>query len=440
MAKMTNGTDHEGESLANETASPRRDFLKLLLAGVGSEALMESSLEAQVGSTPFVVPSPSTMPKITTNSDVGTLWPSVEKLATKAYSPLAYTQANFTGLDYWKRIARAKLLDLLHYSPPKWPTKGSTLERVDKGDYVLEKVQFNTSPHFRVPAWVLVPKDAPRRETPAIIALHDHSGFYLWGKEKLVEDDNENSVLREFKDRYYSGRSIASDLARQGYLVVVIDLLYWGERRMILDDDPDDWRKRENDLAVNRVSAFNVRSSQYEPLVSRTLMSAGVTWPGMIFWDDIRTVDYLLTRPEVDRHRIGAIGFSLGGIRANYLGALDDRVKASVVAGWMTSVPYQLQSDIKYSIGSTMLIPGLHRYLDYPDIAALNAPKPLLVMTGKEDGLFASKGVIEGYQQLKRCYEKAGYSDRLVMREFQAGHVFSAEMQTAAIRFLKDVI
>lgn len=433
-------TSNGNHELTEALDPPRRDFLKALLvgagAGAGMGALGGNELSAQTGTAPFVVPPSIPTTAVKTESDIGTLWPFVEKLATRAFFPLAYTQPGFRSLDHWRTVARSKVADLLHYAPPKWPAQGRTLERIDKGDYILEKVQFNTSPHFRVPAYVLVPKDAPKRETPAVIALHDHSGFYLWGKEKLVENDDENPVLREFKQRYYSGRSLATDLVRQGYLVVVIDLMYWGERRMILDDDPADWRERSNDLPVARVSAFNVRSSQHEPLVSRTLLSAGMTWPGLIFWDDIRTVDYLLTRPEVDRNRIGAIGFSLGGIRACYLGALDKRVKTSVVAGWMTSIPYQLKSDVKFSIGSTMLIPGLHRFLDYPDIAAMNAPKPLLVMSGKQDGLFDAEGVADAYQRLKKSYEKAGHSDKLVMREFDAGHVMSESMQEVGRQFL----
>ncbi len=417
---------------------PRRDFLKSLVGLTGLGAMSAESLMAQTASTPFVVPSTTTTTKIQTNSDVGTLWPFLEKLATRAYFPLAFTQPNFRTLNHWKGVARSKLLDLLQYNPPKWPVQGQTLETQDKGDYILEKVQFNTSPHFRVPAYVLVPKDAAHRQTPAVIALHDHSGFYLWGKEKLVEADEENPVLREFKQRYYEGRNVATDLVREGFLVVVIDLMYWGERRMILDDDPDDWRTRATDLNVDRVSAFNVRSNQMEPLVSRTLLAAGLTWPGLIFWDDIRTVDYLLTRPEVDRNRIGAIGFSLGGIRAGYLGALDSRVKATVVAGWMTSMPHQLKQDVKFSIGYSMLIPGLHRYLDYPDVLSMNAPDPLLVMTGKDDGLFSVTGVTDSYQQLKKAYDKAGYSDRLIMREFEAGHVFTEAMQISARNFLRD--
>lgn len=423
--------------LKDESADlPRRDFLQILLAGTGI-GMFEASLNSQVP-TPFVAQN-ATSPRLETGSDLGTLWNFVEKLVPRS-SAFSYTHSRFRSLEHWKKMARRKVFELLHYAPPKWKTSGQTLEKIDRGDYILEKVRFNTSPYFRVPAFVLVPKDAPRKETPALIVLHDHSGFYLWGKEKLVEDEKENPTLREFKVHYYEGRSLASDLARKGYLVLVIDLMFWGERRMILDDDPDDWRKRAADLSATRVSAFNLRSSQYEGLVNRSLLSTGLTWPGLIFWDDIRSVDYLLSRSEVDRNRIGAIGFSLGGIRANYLSALDARIKTAVVAGWMTSIPFQLKSDVKYSIGATMLIPGLHRYLDYPDISAMNAPKPLLVMSGKKDGLFDSQGVFEAYQKLRRCYEKAGVSDRLVLREFDAGHIFSDEMQRTAVAFLKKML
>lgn len=90
-----------------------------------------------------------------------------------------------------------------------------------------------------MPAFVLVPKHG-RKPAPAIVALHDHGGFYVWGREKIVETADEHPVLTEFKRQYYGGRSIATELVRQGYIVVVIDMFYWGDRRMLLDDDPAD--------------------------------------------------------------------------------------------------------------------------------------------------------------------------------------------------------
>ena len=109
---------------------------------------------------------------------------------------------------------------------------------------MCEQVLFNTAPDVRVPAYVLVPKKADK-PPPAAVALHDHGVFYLWGKEKLVETD-EHPVLTAFKNRYYAGTSTATALVKQGYVVAVIDMFYRGERRMLLDGDPDDWRKRHS--------------------------------------------------------------------------------------------------------------------------------------------------------------------------------------------------
>src|SRR5207249_8457186 len=169
----------------------------------------------------------------------------------------------------------------------------------------------------------------------------------------------------DFKKNYYGGKSIASELARQGYVVVVIDMFYWGERRMLLDDDPADWRERPRSITAERIAEFNRRASQSEQLVGRTIYSAGFTWSGVIFWDDIRTVDYLLTRPEVDPRRIGCVGLSVGGLRACHLAALDERIRAAVVVGWMASFPAQLQRHVKNTIGHTKVVPGLYRHLDY---------------------------------------------------------------------------
>ena len=221
--------------------------------------------------------------------------------------------------------------------PPSVLTVASTSAR---------RVWFNTTPDIRVPAFVLVPKHA-RKPAPALVALHDHGGFYLWGKEKIVEMPEEHPVVTEFKRNYYGGRSIANELVRQGYIVVIIDMFYWGERRMILNDDPDDWRTRPSSITRERIQAFNSRAGQNEQLVGRTIYSAGFTWPGVMFWDDIRTVDYLLTRPDVDKQRIGCVGLSVGGLRSCHLAALDDRIKGAVVVGWMASFPWQLKKHIR---------------------------------------------------------------------------------------------
>ena len=179
---------------------------------------------------------------------------------------------------------------------------------------------------------------------PAVVLLHDHGGFYMWGKEKLVPLDDEHPALTKFRETAYGGVGIAPELARQGYVVIVIDMFYWGERRMLLDDDAADWRTRPRTMTPERISEFNRRSGENEQLVARTIYAAGFTWSGVMFWDDIRTVDYLVTRPEVDKNRIACVGLSVGAIRSAHLAALDDRIKAAVVVCWMTSFPTQLQN------------------------------------------------------------------------------------------------
>jgi hypothetical protein len=143
------------------------------------------------------------------------------------------------------------------------------------------------------------------------------------------------SFLRnEFRDATTWKRRARGKLKE---LLHVIDTFHWGERRMLLDGDPADWRERPATIQPARVAEFNRRAGESEPLVARTIYAAGFTWSGVMFTDDVRTVDYLATRPEVDPDRIGCVGLSVGGLRSCHLAALDHRIKAAVVVGWMAS-------------------------------------------------------------------------------------------------------
>jgi dienelactone hydrolase len=230
------------------------------------------------------------------------------------------------------------------------------------------------------------------------------------------------------------------ELVRQGYVVAVIDMFYWGERRMLLDGDAADWRERPPTLTPERIAAFNARASQSEQLVGRTIYAAGFTWPGVIFWDDIRTVDYIQSRPDVDPKRIGCVGLSVGGLRSCHLAALDDRIRAAVVVGWMASFPRQLKNHIHHTIGHTKLVPGLYRDLDYPDVASLAMPTPLLVINGSKDGLFDLDGVRESFSKLQACYAKAGVADHCRTRLYDGPHEFNEAMQAEAWAWLKKWI
>ena len=205
----------------------------------------------------------------------------------------------------------------------------------------------------------------------------------------------------------------------------------------MMDGDSDAWWNRSADLAPEQVNAFNVRASNHEHLLDRTLLASGTTWAGIAAWDDIRTVDYLWSRDEVDRNRIGCVGFSTGGMRALMLAALDERVKATVNACWMTSMLHQLQNDIKYSIGYSVLVPGMTRYMDLPDLAALAMPGAMMIMGGGKDHFFNAEGPKLAYEEVKEAFTKGECDDRLYIQQYDSGHVFSKDMQKAAWDFLK---
>jgi dienelactone hydrolase len=415
----------------------RREFLQRLSVAAGCSAgVSPTGFVPMVAAATTATRSAAPVQDVIPQSDVGSLLPFIQSQAMSGEFPLSFLQKNFRDVTAWREQARTRLLDLLHYSPPPCEPKPEVVEKVDAGDYVREKVYFNTTPDLRVPAFVLVPKGV-KFSAPAVVVLHDHGGFYFWGKEKSVEVEGEHPVLTQFKKRYYAGRSIASSLARQGYVTIVIDMFYWGERRMLLADDPADWRERPANITADRIAAFNQRASQSEPLVGRTIYTAGFTWSGVMFWDDIRTVDYLVSRPEVDKTRIGCVGLSVGGLRSCHLAALDDRVKAAVVVGWMASFPRQLKAKIRNTIGFTKLVPGLYRYLDYPDVASLALPRSLLVINGSQDALFDLDGVRHCFDKLRACYQKAGIPERFRGSLYDTPHEFNAEMQAEAWEWLK---
>jgi len=361
-------------------------------------------------------------------SALGNLYPFVKRQQEKMRQSLAFLHRQPKDLEAWKAEARTKVFELMSYQPEATNPRPQILERVDRGDYVRERLKFWTTPDVEVPCYFLIPKRA-KFPVPAVVALHDHGGFYYWGKEKLVETDNEHPMLAAYRKEYYDGLSFPASLAQRGYAVIVIDMFYHGERRLILDEDlergTNDRSKPETEETIRTI---NHRAGGSEEIVFRNILHSGFTWGGVLAWDDIRTVDYLQTRPEVDANRIACAGLSVGGWRTVFLAGLDPRIKAACVVGWMTSFRYLIPHYEVHTVPSGM-VPGLLEYIDYPDVASLTMPSALLVVHGQQDSLFPPDGVKAAVDNLRRCYQAIGKPERFETLFFNGPHKFPLQAQ-----------
>lgn len=409
----------------------RREFMKQSTAGAVVTAAASGAAEA--------APGAMDLPKMqgSPNPDLGSHWPLFEKLSAKCNASMSFLEDRFTDPAEWAEEARATLLADFHYKPEPCDPNPEVVETVDRGAFIRERVVINTTPDIRIPVYVLIPKDAPK-PAPGIVCLHDHGGFYFWGKEKVVSVEPENPELTVFKETYYSGRSIADELASRGFVVIVSDMLHWGERAMYLEDDPERIKNRTLDVTQEDVNAFNARSWAHEELMSRTALTCGATWSGINVWDDQRVADYLLSRPEVDPERVGCCGLSLGSVRTIFLGAIHPRVRASVAVCWMAEYQPMARNHVRNGIGFTKLVPGLYNDLDWPDVGGLHVPGHLMTINGLQDQLYPLDAARAATAKLERVFEKAGVPQNYTAVYFDGPHEFNATMQDRAFVWLAE--
>jgi dienelactone hydrolase len=367
------------------------------------------------------------------HADLGTLYPDLERLAGNAPFPLSFLGDRFRDHATFRAEARAKVLDILQYRPAAVEPRAQVVESVDAGDHIREKIVFSTGPHFRVPAYVLLPKDRSG-PGPAIVDLHSHGGMFLFGKEKVIDFGRNHPAMTPYHEANYDGRPTATALVRRGYVVITIDALYFGERRMLLDADlAKGWDRTR--YTLDDVRALNMQCRAKEGTLAKSMVFAGATWPGVVAWDDMRTVDYLVTRPEVDPRRIGCLGISMGGYRSMYLTALDDRIQAGCVAGFMSTIRPMLRAHVD-THSWVHFLPELHRHLDWPDLVSMAAPRALMVLQCSQDRLFPAAGMRESVDKIAAAYRKANCADKFAGRFHDVPHKFTRAMQDEAFAWL----
>jgi hypothetical protein len=256
-----------------------------------------------------------------------------------------------------RRQIRATLIQLLGDLPPRPPVHQTRiLSREDQGSHWLEKFSFDNVAGAQVTGWCFLPKTAAAdHKAPAILYCHWHGGDYDTGKDEM---------------RQANATPVAAgpELAQHGYVVLGIDAYGFGERNGQGPDGP-----------ASRDSAGEMSAAKFHFWMGRSL------W-GMMVRDDQIALDYLCSRAEVDASRIGVTGISMGSTRAWWLMALDDRPRAAVCVACMTRYEELIRQGGLHEHGIYYFVPGLLKHFDTEAVIACAAPRPMLFMTGDQDG------------------------------------------------------
>ena len=373
-------------------------------------------------------------------SDVGNYYGFLKDYSSSRKPELSYFSKQW-DIEQWKKIAREKVLELLNYFPEDAPFDAKTLKTYSVDGIKYEEIEFNTAKYVRIKGTVLLP-DKGEKPYPAVIALHDHSGNYFYGKEKIVKQQNESGFLADFKLSSYEDRSWANELAKRGYAVMCIDGFYFGSRRLDLNEVSDEMLERFGaefegiEYGTDEyIQKFNKFCQEYEQLLVKHIFISGTTWPGILFHDDRKCIDYLYSRDDIDKDRIGCCGLSLGGFRSVHLAALDDRIKCSVAACWMSTYSSLLHSHLRNHT-YMIYVPGITNFMDLPDIVSLTAPNPLFIQQCSKDRLFPLDGMEQACMNIQKVYTHMEQPEKYKYQFYDNGHEFNLQMQEDAFSWL----
>ena len=330
-----------------------------------------------------------------------------------------YTDASFKFFDFqppktqteWlkrqKDIRKTawKLFGKLPAIPEKLSVE--TVSKEQKTGYTLEKFRFFNGVDNVITGYLMVP-DGATKNMPAVLYHHYHGGDYKQGKEEL------------FKKNYVNETGPGEGLIKEGYIVMAIDAYGFGERQGKGPNGEKETGKDE-ELTWQKNNLWK----------GRCLF-------GMMVRDDKMALNYLLSRPEVDKKRIATMGLSLGCLRSFWLAALDERIKVTIAVSCLVRNQELFKNKRLNGHGIYYYIPDLLNHFDNESIMACIAPRPLLTLSGAKDGISPLAGIEYINEALDKVYKVMGSSEKLktiVYPDF--GHEFNPTMWSEALGYLR---
>lgn len=342
----------------------------------------------------------------------------LDRMQQELTYPLAWGNSDIRQFDLWRSAARSKLRKemLMPPEPAKAYDMKVVAEEKRKG-YKARKIAFNLDAYSRVEAYELVPDG--KGPFPAVLLLHDHGGHFSIGKEKMIRPFGvADSVMQdadEWCERCYGKQYVGDYLASKGYVVLSVDAPFWGDRG-VKGGTTWDWYK----------------------YIAGNFMMMGRNLSSWMNFDDVYSADFFATLPEVDASRLGCMGFSMGAYRAWMLSALTDKVKYGVAICWMHTTEYQINREYGLTRHEEWanLIPGMRRYMDYPHIASIACPKPMLFINGSKDKLFPPVSVNKAFGEMHAVWDSQQAGDRLETELWDMPHYCGPEVQQRILKFI----
>jgi dienelactone hydrolase len=325
-------------------------------------------------------------------------------------APYRFCAKTLAAAENWQQQTRTALAQTIGFQAlPEVPLAPETLEIVDKGDYLREKILLRTSPYSVMPVYLLIPKHA-RKPVPVVLAFHGH-GYGVKDLVGLWEDGEE----RNTPEGYHQDFAVV--LCQKGFAVAAPEISCFGERQ-------------------TDFSYLNTAMGQEVPSTcAHTAMLAfhlGGSVAGLRVLDGKRLVDYLATRDDVDVSHLGAMGISGGGMHTFFSTCLDERVKACVVSGYYCVFR---ESILAMHHCPCNFVPGLHQFGEIYDLVGLIAPRPLLIEAGNYDPIFPFKAVKKTVVKTQPVYDVFGAPDHLETDYFEGRHRISGKR---AYDFLRE--
>ncbi|MCE5252057.1 dienelactone hydrolase family protein [bacterium] len=266
-------------------------------------------------------------------------------------------------------------------------------EKTEK--YILEKLVLDLNGIEPVPAYFVRPLDA-RGRTPVILYNHAHFGEYDMGKNEFV--------LGRFE---MQKPPYAEELTRRGYSALCIDAWAFGERRGRTESE----------------------------IFKQMLWTGQVMW-GMMVYDNIRALDYLVSRDDIDSKRIGTMGMSMGSTMSWWLAALDTRIKVCVDICCLTDFDALIEARGLDGHGIYYYVPSLLRHFTTSQINGLISPRPHLGVAGRYDSLTPVRGLERIDRDMKEVYRRDNAPEAWKLTVYDIAHFEPATMRKEIVEFL----